>query len=92
VMGGAQAADTLVSLRVRDAEKSGRPLTESQVAELRDSVRKTYQDEADIRHAAARGWVDAIIKPHETRAWLAAALAVIRAVDLARPQPIERDV
>jgi 3-methylcrotonyl-CoA carboxylase beta subunit len=92
VMGGAQAADTLVSLRVRDAEKSGRPLTESQVAELRDSVRKTYQDEADIRYAAARGWVDAIIKPHETRAWLTAALAVIRPRDLARPPGIERDV
>jgi acetyl-CoA carboxylase carboxyltransferase component len=92
VMGGTQAADTLLSLRVRDAEKAGTPLTEKQVAELRDSIRQTYQEETDIRFAAARGWVDAIIAPHETRAWLAAALAVIRPGDLARPRCIERDV
>jgi acetyl-CoA carboxylase carboxyltransferase component len=92
VMGGAQAADTLLSLRVRDVEKGGTRLTEQQVAELRDSIRQTYQEETDIRYAAARGWVDAIIAPHETRAWLAAALAVIRPGDLARPRCIERDV
>ena len=31
----------------------------------------------DIRYGAARGWVDAIIAPHETRQWLAAALRMI---------------
>ena len=92
VMGGSQAADTLLALRVRDAEKAGRPLTAAQVAELRESIRSRYQEETDIRHAAARGWVDAIIRPHETRAWLAAALAVIRPGDLARPAAVERDV
>jgi acetyl-CoA carboxylase carboxyltransferase component len=92
VMGGSQAADTLLALRVRDAEKGGTRLTEKQVAELRNAIRQTYQEETDIRYAAARGWVDAIIAPHETRAWLAAALAVIRPGDLVRPRSIERDV
>jgi acetyl-CoA carboxylase carboxyltransferase component len=92
VMGGSQAADTLLSLRLRDAERAGKKLSEAEVASLRESIRATYQDQTDIRYAAARGWVDAIIRPHETRTWLAAALAVIRPSDLVRPPCVERDV
>lgn len=92
VMGGSQAADTLLALRVRDAEKAGKKLSEEKVAELRAVIRQTYQDQTDIRYAAARGWVDAIIQPHETRAWLAAALAIIRPRDLMRPRLLEREV
>lgn len=84
VMGGAQAAGTLVSLRVREAEKAGRALSEAEVAEIGESVRRAYEEETDVRHAAARGWVDAIIEPHRTREWLAAALALVRPEDLIR--------
>jgi acetyl-CoA carboxylase carboxyltransferase component len=92
VMGGAQAADTLLALEIRDAEKAGAPLTERQVAERRERIRAAYQEETDIRYAAARGWVDAIIAPHETRAWLARALALIRPSDLLRQPAMARDV
>jgi acetyl-CoA carboxylase carboxyltransferase component len=91
-MGGSQAADTLLALRLRDAERAGRKLSDAEVAELRESIRTTYQDQTDIRYAAARGWVDAIIQPSHTRAWLAAALVVIRPMDLARQACVERDV
>jgi acetyl-CoA carboxylase carboxyltransferase component len=92
VMGGGQAAETLLALRVRDAEKAGQPLADREVAELRDAIRRSYAEETDIRYGAARGWVDAIIQPHETRKWLAAALAVIRPEDLRRPPGIARHV
>lgn len=92
VMGGNQAADTLLSLRIRDAEKSGKPLTEQEMTKLRDVIRSSYAEETDIRYGAARGWVDAIIPPHETRTWLAAALATIRPEDLRRPPGIARHV
>lgn len=92
VMGGAQAADTLLALRVRDAEKSGRRLTDEERTALGTSIRQAYHEETDVRYAAARGWVDAVIAPHETRSWLAAALAVIRPDDLARPRCDGRDV
>jgi acetyl-CoA carboxylase carboxyltransferase component len=92
VMGGSQAADTLLSLRLRDAERAGQKLSEADIPALRESIRKMYQDQTDIRYAAARGWVDAIIRPPETRAWLADALAVIRPSDLARHPCGERDV
>lgn len=77
VMGGSQAAETLLSLRIRDAERSGRKLTNDEIAKLRDEVRQSYEQQTDIRYGAARGWVDAIIAPHETRQWLSRALSLI---------------
>lgn len=77
VMGADQAADTLLSLRIRDAERSGTVLSEEDRARLRDEVRQRYVEQTDIRYGAARGWVDAIIAPEETRGWLAAALRLI---------------
>ena len=33
---------------------------------LRDEYHRRYEEQTDIRYGAARGWVDAIIAPHET--------------------------
>lgn len=76
VMGGSQAADTLLSLKVRDLEKSGNRLTSQEIDAMKTSVSQMYQAQTDIRYGAARGWVDAIIQPEETRTWLSIALAV----------------
>jgi acetyl-CoA carboxylase carboxyltransferase component len=77
VMGGDQAADTMLSLRIRDAEKTGVKLSSEAISELRESLRSRYAEQTDIRYGAARGWVDAIIAPHETRQWLASALSLV---------------
>ncbi|WP_372721417.1 acyl-CoA carboxylase subunit beta [Novipirellula sp.] len=79
VMGGNQAAETLLSLQLRDAQRAGRTLREDEVAELRQSIQKRYQEQTDIRFGAARGWVDAIIPPADTRLWLQTALALLPA-------------
>lgn len=79
VMGANQAADTLLSLKLREAERGGKKLSPEQIAELRDSIHSRYVEQTDIRYAAARGWVDAVIAPHETRTWLAAALSILPA-------------
>lgn len=76
VMGGNQAADTMLSLRIREAEKSGSALAPEAIEEMRETIRQKYEIQTDIRYGAARGWVDAIIAPHETRRWLSAALAI----------------
>lgn len=81
VMGGNQAADTLLQLQLRDARRNGRELGEAEVATLRDSIRQRYQEQVDIRYGAARGWVDAIIPPHETRLWLQTALDLLPVTD-----------
>ena len=40
-------------------------------------MRDNYAAQTDIRYAAARGWVDAIIQPHQTRDVLVKALALV---------------
>ena len=79
VMGAPQAAQTLLTLRIRDAERQGQPLSESARDELYEDIRKQYEQQSDIRFGAARGWVDAIIAPDQTRQWLAAALKLVPA-------------
>jgi acetyl-CoA carboxylase carboxyltransferase component len=77
VMGADQAADTLLTLRIRDAERDGRTLSDEEKNRLRDEIKERYTEQTDIRYGAARGWVDAIIAPAETRDWLAMALRLI---------------
>jgi len=77
VMGGEQAAETLLELRLRDARRRGPPLAEEEIQRLREEIRRQYDEQTDIRYGAARGWVDAIVAPHQTRQWLAMALGMI---------------
>ncbi len=79
VMGADQAAETLLALQLRDAARSGKALSKDQIGELRQSIRERYEEQTDIRYGAARGWVDAIIRPHETRLWLQTALDLLPA-------------
>jgi acetyl-CoA carboxylase carboxyltransferase component len=77
VMGADQAAETVLALHVRDAERAGKPLSKDEIAKVRESIRGRYEEQTDIRYGAARGWVDAIIRPHETRLWLQMALDIL---------------
>jgi acetyl-CoA carboxylase carboxyltransferase component len=79
VMGADQAAETLLALQLRDAQRAGRTLTEGEIEELRQSIRASYTEQTDIRYGAARGWVDAIIPPHDTRLWLQTSLELLPA-------------
>ena len=72
VMGGEQAAETLVSIRLRGHAGA----SETERSALRAKIVAEYREHMDVRYAAARGWVDAIIAPHETRRVLIHALGL----------------
>lgn len=74
VMGGDQAAGTLVDIKIKQLEREGKNLSDEEKKELFESVRSTYENQTDPRYAAARLWVDAIIDPAETREALIWAL------------------
>ena len=74
VMAGASAAKTLLQLEVARLEKAGHAPDAAELAELERRVTAAYDEQMDIRYAAARGWVDAIIEPSQTRRVLATAL------------------
>lgn len=74
VMSGESAAGTLVEIKVKQLERSGKKLTEEEKKELFDSVKKTYDEQTDPRYGAARLWIDKIIDPMETRQAITQAL------------------
>jgi acetyl-CoA carboxylase carboxyltransferase component len=76
VMGGDQAANTLLDIQVTALKRSGKQPEAAEMAELRDKVKASYDEKTDIRYGAARLWVDKIIPPEETRSALLESLAV----------------
>jgi acetyl-CoA carboxylase carboxyltransferase component len=74
VMGGEQAAETLFDIQLQALRRTGRNPEASELEQLRKQVRQAYAQQMDIRYAAARLWVDAIISPEQTRSTLAWAL------------------
>jgi acetyl-CoA carboxylase carboxyltransferase component len=73
-MSGASAANTLVEVRVKQMERSGKVLSEGEKKAIFDEIKATYDAQADPRYGAARMWVDAIIDPAKTREVLMMAL------------------
>lgn len=63
VMGSEQASNTLFSV------------TKDEV--LKKRVKKSFEEQTDIRYAAARGFVDAIIAPHDTKRVLSHLLTLV---------------
>jgi 3-methylcrotonyl-CoA carboxylase beta subunit len=82
VMGAAQASDTVFTILARARERGDKKATHEELEELRAKVKQSYEEQTDIRYAAARGWVDAIIQPHETREVLIRLLEYV-----SRPMP-----
>ena len=74
VMSGDSAAGTLVEIKIKQLERSGKQLTDQEKKELFDSVKATYDHQTDPRYGAARLWIDKIIDPLETRQALITAL------------------
>ncbi len=74
VMSGDSAAETLLEVKVKQLERSGKKLTDEEKKELYESVKKTYDEQTDPRYGAARLWIDKILDPVETRDAITQAL------------------
>ncbi len=85
VMGGDQAANTLLDVQVTALKRAGREPDAAEMAALRDQVKASYEEKTDVRYAAARLWVDAIIQPPETRSVLLRAVTIATRYDDGRP-------
>src|SRR6184192_619259 len=83
VMGAAQASDTVFAILARARDRGDKKATHEELEELRIKVKQSYEEQTDIRYGSARGWVDAIIRPHETRDVL---IRLLRYVTRPKPQ------
>jgi acetyl-CoA carboxylase carboxyltransferase component len=63
VMGGNQAAETLVEIQFSKRKEVG----DEERNKLINEIKERYRRQSDPRYAAARMWTDAIIKPADTR-------------------------
>jgi len=85
VMGAQQAASTLLDIHLAALKRSGKQPEVDETEELRRKVTASYQEQTDVRHAAARGWVDDIIEPQATRDHLIMMLKVVTRVASTQP-------
>jgi 3-methylcrotonyl-CoA carboxylase beta subunit len=90
VMGAQQAAKTMLDVNVAALKRQGKKVDDAELAAMAEELRGRYDRETDIRYAAARLWVDAIIDPARTREVLTMALDV--AVRSREPVPLATGV
>ncbi len=76
VMGAQQAAKTMLDVNLAGLKRAGKHVDDAELGAMAEELRARYDRETDIRYAAARCWIDAIIDPSQTREVLIAALDV----------------
>jgi len=81
VMGGEQAAGTLLEITINALRRAGHEPDADELQELRRKVEASYQEQTDVRYAAARLWIDRIVNPAQTRSALVTALKVAMRYD-----------
>jgi 3-methylcrotonyl-CoA carboxylase beta subunit len=67
VMGGEQAAKTLLQIQVGALKAKGQLIEPAEEKKLLDEIKGRYERQTSPYYAAARLWVDAIIDPADTR-------------------------
>lgn len=77
VMGGAQAADVLTSVKQDQLKLKGKPVMEGEeLEEFRRPTLEKYEAEGSPYHSTARLWDDGIIDPRDTRHVLGRCLRI----------------
>lgn len=75
VMGGEQAAKTLLQIQVSGMKAKGKEVSPQEEQKLLNEIKGKYELQTTPYYAAARLWVDAIIDPVETRKLIAEGIA-----------------
>lgn len=75
VMGGDQAAKTLLQIQVAGMKAKGKEISAAEEKELLDRIKASYEKQTSPYYAAARLWVDDIIDPIDTRQRIAEAIS-----------------
>jgi acetyl-CoA carboxylase carboxyltransferase component len=81
VMGGKQASETLLSIKLQQMERGGDSISKERQSALLKEIQDRYESELDPFFAAARLWVDGIIDPVETRE------VISRGIEMANQNP-----
>ncbi len=75
VMGGQQAASTLLTVRLDSLRARGGSMSEEEQEEFTEPIREKYEHEGSPYYSTARLWDDGVIDPADTRRVLALGIA-----------------
>lgn len=75
VMGGSQAANVLMDIKLGQLKKQGKELSEEEQKQMLQQTIDSYNEKSSPVYAASRLWIDEIIDPAETRWYISSALA-----------------
>jgi 3-methylcrotonyl-CoA carboxylase beta subunit len=75
VMGGEQAAKTLMQIQVASLKAKGEPVDDEKEQQILKDITAKYQAQTSSYYAAARLWVDSIIDPADTRKVISEGIA-----------------
>jgi acetyl-CoA carboxylase carboxyltransferase component len=75
VMGGEQAANVLLTVKLDQMERAGTKMSEAEKAEFMRPTLEKYEGESSAYYSSARLWDDGVLDPIETRAALALGIA-----------------
>jgi acetyl-CoA carboxylase carboxyltransferase component len=84
VMGANQATGVLTTIEEASRKRKGETIDPETHKQIYSAIHAGYTEQADIRHGAARGWVDRLIEPHKTREELIGALEAARGWDYSK--------
>jgi 3-methylcrotonyl-CoA carboxylase beta subunit len=87
VMGGAQAAKTLLQIKVKSLKAKGEELSEEDEQRLFNEIKDRYEEQTAPHYAAARLWVDAIIDPLDTRTAISMGIEAANNAEVERFNP-----
>jgi acetyl-CoA carboxylase carboxyltransferase component len=74
VMGGNQASSVLLDIKLKQAEKENKILSEEEKQKLLNEIKSSYESKSDPLYAAARLWIDEIIDPTLTRYYISKSI------------------
>ncbi len=85
VMGGEQAAKTLLQIEEAALKAKGEKVDEEKHNELLKQITDRYNKQMSIYYAASRLWVDAVINPEDTRKWISMGIEAANHAPLEKP-------
>ena len=85
VMGAAQAANVLLQIDLAARKRRGEEIDGETREQLLEAITASYTEQQDVLYGAARGWVDRMIDPLQTRNELTEALMLASGVDSSMP-------
>jgi geranyl-CoA carboxylase beta subunit len=92
VMGGEQAAETMMIVTEAAAARRGKPIPRAKLDAMKAEITDVFDGQMDVFSTSARVLDDGVIDPRDTRNVLAEVLAICREADARNPQRMQFSV